>query len=128
MIAPAAMPPITPAPTAQPTHRAFAAVGAARVARASAPAAAKAVRVFLIGVPLCGGCDRPSTERGFAAPSILRATGIEADRSPANLSEICYRCSPGVQNHRKSPGKDLLLRRTNAERRAVPRPALQPDR
>src|ERR1051326_5354261 len=54
MIAPAARPPITPAPTAQPTQRASAVVGTAIEASAITPAAAKAVKVFcILSLPSC---------------------------------------------------------------------------
>src|SRR5205807_7857829 len=97
MIAPAARPPMMPAPTPQPRQPASAVVGTAMVARAIAPAAAKAVKVLCILSLVLWGGDRPSTESGFAAQSILRATGIEGDSSPGNLSEVCYSRSSRVQ-------------------------------
>src|SRR3974390_1397067 len=48
MIAPAAMPPMTTAPTAQPKQPGAAVVGMAVVASATAAAAAKAVRVLVM--------------------------------------------------------------------------------
>src|SRR3979490_2448427 len=51
-MAPAAMPPIIPAPTAQPTHRASAVLGAATETRASALALATTVRnLVMVLVP-----------------------------------------------------------------------------
>src|SRR5262249_13803108 len=124
MIAPAARPPITPAPTPQPTQRAFAADGIAMVARARAPAAAKAVRVFCIDVPLWGGWRSALYRTRIRSPIHPTAAGIEGDRNPGNLSEICYRRSPAVQALEKSPKKTPMLPCTKAERRAVGRPAL----
>src|SRR5262245_19142694 len=119
MIAPAARPPITPAPTAQPRQPASAVTGTAIVARARAPAAARAVRVFCIEVPLVWSGDRPSTERGFAAPSILRATGIEALGTRA----ICRKFVTAVHLAFTGRVPPEMLPCTNAERRAVARPA-----
>src|SRR5882672_7313256 len=52
MMAPAAMPPTMPAPTAQPTHRASAVPGAATDTRASALALATTVRnLVMVLVP-----------------------------------------------------------------------------
>jgi hypothetical protein len=48
MMAPATKPPTTPAPIAQPSQRASAAVGMAAIALAMVAAATKAVRVFFI--------------------------------------------------------------------------------
>src|SRR5262249_35963718 len=57
------------------------------------------------------GGDRPSTERGFAAPSTPTCYWNRGDRNPGNLSEICYRRSPGVQGLKKRP----MSPRTKAE-------------
>src|ERR1700733_1291573 len=75
-MAPAMTPPTTPAPTAQPKQRASAVVGTAKVAKATAEAAARAVSVFVICVPF-RWWRSADTERGFAARAILRATGTK---------------------------------------------------
>src|ERR1700761_6908432 len=55
-IAPAITPPTTPAPTAQPKQRASAVVGTAKGAKATAEAAARAVKVFVINPSPSWGC------------------------------------------------------------------------
>src|SRR5437667_7995092 len=90
MMAPAAMPPRMPAPTAQPMQRASAVDGAAVVAKPITAAAAKAVRIFVMW-SLVGGAIGGHRAR-FTADSIVRIGGTrekEPGQFVGNLFAVC---------------------------------------
>src|SRR3954468_18488196 len=93
MMAPAAMPPMIPAPTPQPRQPASAVVGTTAV-RPRAAAAARAVKVLFMSFPLPSwGMRSAWTNRGFEPDSILSEFGTgwkEAGQFVGSLLTLPY--------------------------------------
>src|ERR1700739_4170970 len=100
MMAPAAMPPITPAATPHPTQRASAVVGAATDISATAPPAARTVNNFVMDFSQVGlGHQRHAADRGSRAD----AAGDHAHvNRRAVFRKFCGEPSPAPRRYDKA--------------------------